>query len=457
MLDVERQSLTRRLTEPALDPAKGVQRPTPAVGTPLQRTLAPKPIPTQPAPVTTQPAPSTALSVQRPGMGASAAPSPMMATRPTPALNRTLADTWKPTLNSGTGASGEPVYDNASLQRMATRPQIARTLETPAQPHAPRPEPGGIQRSLVTRPLSTVASTFGQPINAMQNNFTEPAVVRRPDVAFRGPDAMGEHYRSLEDRDARRKLASDLDSQRFRLELIAGNPGRRGRAALEALGQNAEQQAALAAGGEKLSAEAIQGRAGREATLANTGLEQAGQDRRAEFGAAAGEADRAQQLGIARMQDATKRFEIDAGAAKGETITSADGTVYRVAGDGTARTVTDAQGNPLRAPVARDAGALTPAQRLESINRELSTATEQLTAMTGLHGTAPPEQVKAQQDYVTSLQEQLQTTRGGTGATGDAGAQARQKPSWEQFQARAKAQGSRLTPEQLKAYFDQMQ
>jgi len=43
----------------------------------------------------------------------------------------------------------------------------------------------------------------------------------------------------------RRKQLSDFESQRFRHEMIAGNPGRRGCAVLEALRVNAQQEAAL--------------------------------------------------------------------------------------------------------------------------------------------------------------------------------------------------------------------
>ncbi|HSD17225.1 MAG TPA: hypothetical protein VLC71_08225 [Thermomonas sp.] len=165
-----------------------------------------------------------------------------------------------------------------------------------------------------------------------------PASARRPEVSFRGADAMAEHNNASEDREARRKLSSDLDSQRFRLEMIAGNPGRRGRAALEALGDNALQQAALVGAGERNSTDALQGRANRDGVLANTGLREDAEDRRTVFtvagDAAQGDADREQARELAGMTDATRRAEIAAGQApKSEYRQLADGSLVQVTGD----------------------------------------------------------------------------------------------------------------------------
>lgn len=85
----------------------------------------------------------------------------------------------------------------------------------------------------------------------------------------------------------------------------------------------------------------------------------------------------------------------------------------------------------------------------------MKAATDQLTAMQGINGTSTPERLQAQQTYVQNLQAQVSAARGGQ--QGGGAGQPRAKPSWEQFQARAKAQGSRMTPEQLRAYYDQMQ
>lgn len=427
-LPIQRPSLTRRLGDPAEDPAKitatSVQpNETSAASRPLiNRTLSPIG------------APATA-----PAESAQLAPRPQISRMPVTAGTPTIVrpDTWKPTLNSGDDkVTGAPMYDNASIDRLAARRPIPQ----------PAPQVGNTRipaRSLIQRPQA--ASTAGQSVLTMPDD-NQP-LLRRPQVAVRGAGEMAEYYNANADREARQKLASDLDSQRFRLEMIAGNPGRRGRAALEALDQNTQQRAALVAGGERLSAESQQNRANRANVLANTGLEQAGADRRAELAATGADADRSQQLAIASMDDVTRRAAQD----KAETLTGADGRIWRVGADGTARPVADAEGKQIAGAQPRDPNALTQGQVLDSLGSELKAATDQLTAMQGINGTATPEQLQAQQAYVQNLQQQLQGARGGTGQ------QQRTKPSWEQFQARAKAQGSRMTPEQLRAHYDQMQ
>lgn len=444
-LPIQRPGLTRRLTDPAEDPAKIVSQPIATSAAPPTRG------PTAPRPQINR----TLFPMGAPGT-APAADSARVA--PRPQVSRTLAaagapaivrpDTWTPTLNSGSDkATGAPVYDNASIDRLVARRPIPQPASQPAAA-------GGVQRRLIPRPAPNGASTFGQSVRTMPDD-NQP-LLRRPQVAVRGVGEMAEYYNASEDRAARQKLASDLGSQRFRLEMIAGNPGRRGRAALDALGQNAQQQAALAAGGERLSAEAIQNRAQRGNVLANTGMEQAGQDRRTQF-------DADNRLGIAGMNDATNRAQIAAGQDKGETITSADGRVFRLNGN-SATLVTDADGKPITQAAPRDPSAITPGQVLDSLGTELKAATDQLTAMQGINGTATPEQTQVQQAYVQNLQQQINGVRGGrqgggNGAAAGAGAdqQQRARPGWEQFQARAKAQGSRMTPEQLRAYYDQMQ
>lgn len=197
-----------------------------------------------------------------------------------------------------------------------------------------------VNRQAFTAPARPrVASTYGLSVNdpRVDDQVTPRA---QPNRTLRGPDAMAEQYNAREDREARAKLASDLDSQRFRLEMIAGNPGRRGRAALEALGQNARQQAALAAGGERLSAEAVQNRAQRANVLANTGLEQGGADRRAELEDATRR--EGQQLGyradMARtgadltrpqlLQDSDGNY-VSVSAGRGQPVTRPDGAPVR--------------------------------------------------------------------------------------------------------------------------------
>lgn len=147
-----------------------------------------------------------------------------------------------------------------------------------------------------TSSLRDRASTWGLPVNdpRMDSNYAGSAAARADALRaagapanggaqfagmrgnFRDASQMGEYYNAKEDREARQKLLSDLDSQRFRLEMIAGNPGRRGRAAIDALGDNARQRAELATAGEKLSNDAVQNRYQRQNMLDNTGMEQSG-------------------------------------------------------------------------------------------------------------------------------------------------------------------------------------
>lgn len=441
MFDLQRPT-ARRLN----DPSKEIQRPTtsPAAAQPVSRTLSSASI--------------TSVPVEQ----QSASPS---VTRP--------SGNWTPTRNSGIGQHGEPVYDASSISRtLAQRPGVTTQSfgTTPAQPAAAKSlvDANGVaigadgtsaqRRTLsVTRPQPNVASTFGQSVRTLPDDSA--MTIQRPQSSFRDPGAVAEHNNNREDRDARQKLASDLDSQRFRLEMIAQNPNRRGRAALDGLSQNSQQQAALAGGGERLSAEAIQGREARDNQMGIAQVDQAGQDRRAQFGAEVSAnnaaADRAQQLGIATMNDATDRAKI--GAGDHDTITAADGRVFRIGADGNAAAVKDTEGNHVRMPVARDAGALSVKDQLESVGSELKAATEQLAGMQSINGTATPEQLTAQQTYVSKLQSDLAGLRDG-GAAGGAGNNGnRAKPTIEQFMARAKAQGSRMTPEQLKAHYDSMQ
>lgn len=207
-----------------------------------------------------------------------------------------------------------------------------------------------------------VASTFGMSVNDPRIN-DQTAPVARPQVSLRGPDAMAEAYNSREDREARQKVLSDLDSQRFRLEMIAGNPGRRGRAALEALGQNAQQQAALAAGGEKLSADAVQGRASRNNVLANTGMEQSGQTQRQQM--AGDVASQGQYLDYDAKNRATNASLID----KPQYVTDRSGNLVQVAG-GKGAGVTGADGSVIKMP-----------QTTKVDNDALSAVSKELTAL----------------------------------------------------------------------------
>lgn len=192
-----------------------------------------------------------------------------------------------------------------------------------------------------------VASTFGLGVNDPRLNDqiarpqTSLAANQTPGVAVRGPDAMAEQYASREDREARAKLLSDLDSQRFRLEMIAGNPGRRGRTALEGLADNAQQRAALVNEGAQLSAGAVQGRENRANQFGISELEQNAATQRQQM---QGDVTReGNQLGFQSNMAQTAASMI----ARPTYRTDREGNLLSVAGTA-ATNVVDAQGNPVR-------------------------------------------------------------------------------------------------------------
>ena len=273
--------------------------------------------------------------------------------------------------------------------------------------------------SAPTRPR--VASTFGLSANDPRlDDQGTPAA--RPNRVLRGPDAIAEQYNAREDREARAKLASDLDSQRFRLEMIAGNPGRRGRAAIDALGQNAQQQAALAAGGERLSAEAVQNRAQRANVLANTGLEQAGADRRAELDDATRR--EGQQLGYRADMART-----GADLTRPQLLQDADGNYVSVSG-GRGQAVTRPDGSPLR--------GLVTGQRNYQQEADDKLLSDLIANQVDAAGAPLPNAVELAQQQFAAIRK---------GAAGQAGG----KPTWEQFKA-ANPGGDEA---KLRAYYSQ--
>lgn len=244
-----------------------------------------------------------------------------------------------------------------------------------------------------------VASTFGLPVTDPRMNDQVTPAARSPGT-LRGPDAMAEQYNAREDREARAKLASDLDSQRFRLEMIAGNPGRRGRAALEALSQNAQQRAALAGNAERLSAEALQGRANRANTLANTGLEQQGLDRRSE-------------------QDILLRRDALAAEQSGvsQVLNGENGTVSLLRRDGSVQGVQNPDGTPFRAP-GQDRGQLTAADRLGYLRERMGNL-EKTIADSKFN--SPGADVSALQSQLDALNQQANELMNGPAKPAPAG------------------------------------
>lgn len=232
------------------------------------------------------------------------------------------------------------------------------------------------------------ASTFGLPVTDPRIDEQRTPAAQSP-LVLRGADAMAEQYNAREDREARQKLLSDLDSQRFRLEMIAGNPGRRGRAALEALAENARQRAALAGNAERMSAEALQGRANRANTLANTGLEQQGLDRRAE-----------QDILLRRDELAAEQSGVS------QVLNGENGTVSLLRRDGTVQGVQNPDGTPFRTPV-QDRGQPTAADRLTFLRERMSGLEKAISDIRALNPTADVSSFQAQLDALNKQAQAL--------------------------------------------------
>lgn len=283
----------------------------------------------------------------------------------------------------------------------------------------PQPQAG------IARP-GAVASSYGLSVLDPRANDQNAASIARPSGTLRGADQMAEQYASRESREAAQKLMGDMDTDLFRLSFKAGQGGRNGRAAMEAMGAIRNQQNNIAGGLNKLAADATQGRANRDNTLANTGLEQQGAERRAMLDADV--TREGQQLGFQSDLAKTAASMIQ----RPETVTTADGTLMRIGGDGPAQAVVDAQGNPVRGPQAKASGQVTPQDVYNGARDELDAL------LKAQQGMAPDP---AQQTRIEALRQQI------------ASMEPKAKPDYSTFAARAKAQGSRMTEAQLKAAY----
>lgn len=355
------RNVVRAITgKPALEPAQvGLNRFRRSLWSARAANVAQ---PQPPAPAQTSATPSRPPVT--PSSGAAANPAQPAATTPP---NRPATADAPGTYKTSDGS----VHAMPPGITMTTGPDGVRTVSQSGvvQPNQ-APAIGSVaSQNFGTVPASTVsygqrpqvASTFGLSANDPRLNDANQGP-QRPQASLRGPDAMSEAYNASADREARQRLASDLDSERFRLGMIAGEGGnRRSRAALEALGQNAQQRAQIASGAEALSAAAAQGRANRDNALAAAGMQEQGQTFRAQL-------DAQNRADIAGMQNVTEQQRIAAGVTR-PMFQGGDGTFYQASNNGgAATTVTDAQGNPIRGAVQRPQidGAL-EGKRLEQI------------------------------------------------------------------------------------------
>lgn len=286
-----------------------------------------------------------------------------------------------------------------------------------------------VRRSLGGR---QVASTYGQPVTSMQDDAV--TVRRGLGGAFRSPDSMATYNASKEDRDLRNKLLSDMDSQRFRLEMVALNPGRRGRAATAALERLNSDRAALIGGAEKASSDRMTEQERAAAGLEKTGMEEQGANRRAEL-------DAANRFDIASMNDATNREQIAAGQITRSLQTDAKGNLVNVTGT-RAEQVLDADGNPVAMPQAKDAGQVTPDAVLKSLDaREAAILGAGVTTEGGVDKAALAE-VRAQRAQLL-------------GTNGAKPQGAKQAPTLDQFMSKARQVNPGVSDDDLRAYYNQ--
>lgn len=170
------------------------------------------------------------------------------------------------------------------------------------------------------------------------------APLQRPDVALRSADATAEAYNNREDREARQAEASRIGDAMFRLGI--GGLDIRGKR--QAYAELSGQRADLVAGGEKVSAGAAAARDANKTTLANTGLEQAGQDRRSQL-------DAGTALQVAQMGNSLERAKL----AQPQFPVAEDGRLVRLTPDGAATPVDFADGSPLKMPVPANGSMVT--------------------------------------------------------------------------------------------------
>lgn len=277
----------------------------------------------------------------------------------------------------------------------------------------------------IARP-GAVASTYGLPVTDPRINDQNSASIARPSGSFRGPDAMSEAYSSREAIEMQKKVLSDLDSARFRQELIEQSGGRRGRAATEALGNIASQQAAIANGMAGQAGAAVQGRAQRDNQFGIAGMEQAGANQRQQM-----QADVTRE-GNLLDYDAKNRATEASLIEKPQYITDDQRRYLRVGADGAS-------------PVTDDSGAVIQMPQTQAQQRDYQgeafngLVTDLLEGQRDVAGNLPANAVQ------TAIQQaqQVQAARNPQ----------RTKPDLATFLARAKAQGSKMTEEQLKAAY----
>lgn len=321
--------------------------------------VAPIPLPTAtPAikPVMIDPSNPASMQLTPPGradaapVGGGAAPLPRPNARQLTGGGAGPAQAGFKSLASSVNAQGNNVYDNASVDRLNARYAApgsnggvqAQSFGGTAPLALPTATPAAAPPTLgVNLPRPGVASTYGQPLLSMpDSNAPLPPEHGR----LTGPRAMAEQYNSREDRDARAKMLSSLDSRIFAAGI---NPNSRSKRQL--LGSLIGAQAGLVGNGEGLSAGAVQNRNNNDNALGIADMTNQGENQRALLGDA-----NTRDIATQKDQGDTTRVYLQSLAElnKSATITGSDGNLLRVTG-GTAAPVVGPDGLPVQTWDAR--------------------------------------------------------------------------------------------------------
>ena len=240
-------------------------------------------------------------------------------------------------INKSVGKFGETVYSNVGSQYGAANPSTIGGVQTqnfgnPVVPQA---------QASIARP--GVASTFGLGVNdpRLDSQIARPPVQLGPNQTAGGgtlasPSSMGRYYANKEDREATQKLLGDIDTQMF---MARGKNTPSARRLMEGLA-SAKAQAIgnMAANTTEQANENTRGEFG----LANTGMEQAGATQRQQMAGDVAREGNLLDFNASMANTAASMIQ------RPETVTTADGTLMRIGGDGPAQAVVDAQGNPVR-------------------------------------------------------------------------------------------------------------
>lgn len=228
---------------------------------------------------------------------------------------------------------------------------ITRRVPMPGTMDAATNQSGSVQSQSFGNPVvpqaqasiaqPRVASTFGLGVNDPRINDQAPAIAS-PNAAARGfglasADSMSRYHANKEDREATKKLLGDIDTQMF-MARGKNTPSAR-RLMAELAGAQAQAIGNMAGNTNAQISDNTRG----QFTLANTGMEQAGQTRRQQM--AGDVASQGQFLDYDAKNRATNASLIE----KPQYVTDRSGNLVQVAG-GKGTGVTGADGAVIQMP-----------------------------------------------------------------------------------------------------------